>query len=242
MAPSIKVTTGRFKVTRLLQESKPLTAFSDNCNLMTSCPICENTFDSELGMKIHKGKVHGVEETECTVCGKTIKRSPCRIDNNNVCSNECLYEYQRNRVSTECENCAAELTVKESVFERNEYLFCDRDWYNKAWSGEITPHYGEESPWLPTLSGEEHPMYGVRGEEAPGWKEDSIDQNWRKSHKWDRTQNDVLNRDDNKCQDCGSDESLHVHHIEPVSDGGAKFDTENLITLCREHHYRRHSK
>lgn len=235
-----EVQTGTSEATRLLQEPKALSRASHNIVVMADCPVCGDSFDSDVGMKIHKSKSHGMEETDCVVCGTTVKRSPSRIDNNTVCSDECFYEHQRNQVTTECENCGETLEVKESVFERKEYLFCDRECYKSAWTGEITPHFGKESPWLPNMSGEDHPMYGVRGEDAPGWKEDSIDQNWRKSRKWYRVRKDVLDRDDYECQDCGTGDELNVHHIEPVCDGGDKFSLDNLVTLCREHHYERH--
>ena len=49
-----------------------------------------------------------------------------------------------------------------------------------------------------------------------------------------------LQRDSHQCQECGDSDELHVHHIEPVSKGGAKFETENLITPCPKHHRERH--
>jgi 5-methylcytosine-specific restriction endonuclease McrA len=41
----------------------------------------------------------------------------------------------------------------------------------------------------------------------------------------------VLRRDSWRCQECGSIENLHVHHMKPRSElGGDEMD--NLITLC----------
>lgn len=47
--------------------------------------------------------------------------------------------------------------------------------------------------------------------------------------------NDILQRDDYKCQMCGSEDELEIHHIIPVSKGGNKED-HNLCTLCHECH------
>jgi len=59
----------------------------------------------------------------------------------------------------------------------------------------------------------------------------------------------VLKRDGRKCQmpDCGSKVRLNVHHVIPWSKASSlRYDTRNLITLCRkchdsikniEHHY-----
>lgn len=44
--------------------------------------------------------------------------------------------------------------------------------------------------------------------------------------------NEVLNRDQYTCQDCGSQDHLHIDHIHPVSKGGPT-TFENLQVLCR---------
>ena len=48
----------------------------------------------------------------------------------------------------------------------------------------------------------------------------------------------ALNRDGRKCQICGSDEGLEVHHIIPLGMGGSvdRDVAENMITLCAECH------
>ncbi len=44
-----------------------------------------------------------------------------------------------------------------------------------------------------------------------------------------------LSRDKHKCKDCDSKESLEVHHILPISQGG-KNALSNLKTVCRNCH------
>lgn len=41
----------------------------------------------------------------------------------------------------------------------------------------------------------------------------------------------VLSRDDHQCRKCGKENSLHVHHIRAVCEGGTN-DMDNLIALC----------
>ena len=53
--------------------------------------------------------------------------------------------------------------------------------------------------------------------------------------------NSILRRDGWRCQSCGSQLGLEVHHITPRSKLGDDVE-ENLITLCWECHYRIHSK
>lgn len=50
----------------------------------------------------------------------------------------------------------------------------------------------------------------------------------------------VLERDDYKCRECGSRKRLEVHHIKPLSLGGAPWP-ENCKTLCRSCHIELHS-
>ena len=58
---------------------------------------------------------------------------------------------------------------------------------------------------------------------------------------WRIVRRRVLARDGNACTvsrllggDCHG--TLHVHHLIPVSEGGARFDDANLITACASHH------
>jgi 5-methylcytosine-specific restriction endonuclease McrA len=49
----------------------------------------------------------------------------------------------------------------------------------------------------------------------------------------------VLERDGWRCQECGSTQNLHVHHMKPRSQlGGDTMD--NLITLCADCHGKCH--
>ena len=51
----------------------------------------------------------------------------------------------------------------------------------------------------------------------------------------------VLQRDNNQCIDCGSKEHILVHHLdESRGTGKLNNNPENLITLCRPCHARRH--
>ena len=61
---------------------------------------------------------------------------------------------------------------------------------------------------------------------------------------WHSRRQTVLDRDDYQCRNCGvndSEEQLHVHHIVPISAGGAH-DTTNLATLCKPCHMATHGQ
>lgn len=58
---------------------------------------------------------------------------------------------------------------------------------------------------------------------------------------WELARTRALARDGKRCSvarllggECSP--FLHVHHLRPVSEGGAPFDLENLLTVCESHH------
>lgn len=59
---------------------------------------------------------------------------------------------------------------------------------------------------------------------------------------WAKARKRIKARDNGECQalvngkQCKSKANLSVHHITPLSRGGAPYDDDNLITLCRPHH------
>lgn len=77
-------------------------------------------------------------------------------------------------------------------------------------------------------------------EDNPNWGGGYSD-DWRYTTEWTRARSDARERDGHECQECGSGDIIHVHHIEPVSEGGAKHDLDNLVTLCRTCHFDAHS-
>lgn len=54
---------------------------------------------------------------------------------------------------------------------------------------------------------------------------------------WLRKRDEILNRDNYKCQICGKNSDLQVHHICYFPDRHVwDYDNELLQTVCREHH------
>lgn len=61
------------------------------------------------------------------------------------------------------------------------------------------------------------------------------------SPEWRAVRDRVLARDGRRCTvgrllggPCHP--TLHVHHVVPVSEGGAPFDDDNAVTVCARHH------
>lgn len=65
---------------------------------------------------------------------------------------------------------------------------------------------------------------------------------WRDSDTWELYSKRQKRYDSWTCQHCGQyGGTLHTHHITPVAEGGAKYDHDNLVTLCVDCHKRVHS-
>ena len=57
----------------------------------------------------------------------------------------------------------------------------------------------------------------------------------RRSNKYKKWKEQVLKRDNYKCQKCGTKQNLVVHHIKAFAiDKALRFDIDNGITLCKD--------
>jgi len=99
------------------------------------------------------------------------------------------------------------------------------------------------------LKGKQNGMYGRCGSLNPRWIDGSSPERqkyyarsfWKELVKW------VYQRDGYKCQRCGSPHTknnrLHAHHIKPwAGNKDFRFDTKNIITICKPCHNWIHSK
>jgi len=97
----------------------------------------------------------------------------------------------------------------------------------------------------PKCSGEDHGMWGRRGEDSPNWKggtSKTYGPNWKRQRK------KALERDNHTCQSCSTtDDTLHVHHRVRKekfrNQGGDEWwkdanKLSNLVTLCPTCHGR----
>jgi 5-methylcytosine-specific restriction endonuclease McrA len=64
----------------------------------------------------------------------------------------------------------------------------------------------------------------------------------RSSRRWQLLRGLARQRDGHRCRRCGSSVGLEVHHVWAIDRGGAPFDLDNLITLCRLCHHGAHRK
>lgn len=65
-------------------------------------------------------------------------------------------------------------------------------------------------------------------------------EDYPREDEWQALREAVLERDNHRCQGCGTDDAeLHAHHIVPLGCGGTN-TLRNLITLCQQCHGRVH--
>lgn len=160
-------------------------------------------------------------EVECSWCGVREKVPPSRVERYAYCSRKCKnasmvgqtgedHPRWQEKETLECEVCESEFEVYPNHY--HPARFCGQACYGK-WLSENNS--GEDNPcW----KGGSRPYYGPN---------------------WHRQRRKALDRDDHTCQDCGSVERLHVHHIRPIRE----FDEPkranvliNLVTLCASCH------
>jgi len=194
-----------------------------------ACPTCDGTFDSLNGRNVHHYQKHGEslawETYTCYTCDEEFERRKCEVKDveKPVCSFECRkkviseahtgernHKYKDSIVN--CSECGAEIEVQPVKLETQEHYYCDQSCYGE---------------WLSKHNyGEAHHQH----------KPDKKNKRLYGTKKWKVVAAKVIERDGSECQYCFAEDDLLVHHIHPVNDGGAKYDMDNLVTLCRSCH------
>lgn len=135
--------------------------------------------------------------------------------------------------------------VREKVSETlsGKYTGEDHHRYGATFSEETRrkmseAKQGENNPWY----GKSRPEFAekMKGENNPSWKGGvTEDYDFRCTTQWQDFSEDVKERADWTCENCGahgSESKLHTHHAHPVSEGGGKWDNV-FIVLCHDCHF-----
>lgn len=193
------------------------------------CPSCEETFDTEHGMKVHHTQGHGESLVqigcECNHCGEEFTEFKSKVERGRgkFCSKEC--QHQVGRTAVTCEACGETIDRPKHRANRYSREYCSRECYLE--------------------------LKREGGEEAPGWidgrfSDPDYHRNYNKTFLENREK--ALERDDYQCQGCGMANEehidqygaeLHVHHIQPVTTFDVVSDAhnvENLVALCLQCH------
>jgi len=159
-----------------------------------------------------------------------------------------------------CQHCGKEFDSKS---RNKEQKYCSKSCAAKATSDDSKFEEGY-TPWNKGDTGEESHMYGrsrskktreriseaLKGENGGNWKGgvSRVNELLRKRKEYDEWRQQVFERDNYTCQDCGARSQegqrvrLHAHHIIPLAQDRSKaYDVDNGVTLCTSCHEDRHS-
>lgn len=114
--------------------------------------------------------------------------------------------------------------AKKVIQEQNLFLFMPK---KSVKDGRRTEH------WM-TMN-----LHGSRKKSY--WQQPTGYEKFLKSEYWLGVRQEVLKRDEFKCQCCDAKESLQVHHLTYENYGKEHEHLEDLITLCDDCHKKQHS-
>jgi len=170
----------------------------------------------------------GKRDVICVECGGGFQLYPSDITRGRrFCSQACADHVKpgrpRSRAAVQCAVCGASFEVTTSRVARGNVAYCSKSCRSHAMN-----------PWR-----------GIHrsGSANPNWK-GGIAELWEPGFyltpTWIAVATTIRKRDSYHCRDCGDRMRLHVHHIVPMSSGGAPYDLDNLIALCSGCHIDRH--
>jgi hypothetical protein len=78
------------------------------------------------------------------------------------------------------------------------------------------------------------------------WCSDECSRAYSRNHFWSTARPHAVRLADGRCDVCGSDEDIEVHHVRPVSPtggygAGCQHHQDNLLVLCALHHVEAHA-
>lgn len=165
----------------------------DECGKEKIIPLNELRYkyhfcDNQCRINYFNNKVKCV----CETCGNEFFRKECEINEHNFCSKACYGEYLKNGTIENCKICDKEIYVTPSKKEKGHGIYCS----NKCAAIDKN------------VCGENHPAWkgGLRAfsEKVRAIKEYRL---WRKL---------CFKNNKNRCDICGSEHKLQVHHIKPM--------------------------
>ena len=197
-----------------------------------SCPECGVSFDAiskHPNQKYCSTNCRDSARTTrisyiCDNCGKEFDRHIYRDNkfDHGYCSRECYLAAHSNRIHLSCETCGVEFDRHLSVVSFHNFcgVECRQIWYRSV---------------------------DRSGDNSPSWTGGHTDY---RGKNWDTQRKLALLRDGYKCDRCGSEINIQVHHTTPYHTFDNYIeanDLENLATLCNichtsvEWEYRKYS-
>jgi len=189
----------------------------ENCGKMFIARRCRlaKGFDKYCGQACMAQAMVTSIEKQCEYCGEPFSVPPSRMGFSRFCSDKCRDTARRTRVERHCEICGKLMFAELGKLAKGWDRFCSRRCQN----------------------------IGNSGENCYNWKGGITPENAaiRASREYKEWRNAVLVRDSCTCQDCGSTENSHAHHIFPFFDFPEhRFEIWNGVTLCKPCHLKTH--
>ena len=225
------------------------------------CKLCGNIFEKNKHMNARRwfarefcsiqcSKINTTETPpkKCETCSEifyknkytTFKKWPHR----KFCSSKCsLAKAQKDRIGTKlskewCEKLSKAHMGQESwnkgTKTKLNCFFCKKDFYPR--NGKIK-NVKFCSLQCSGKSQRFKSRYANRGENHHNWKGGVTNENEkiRRSVEYKKWRYEVLERDEHKCVNCGSEENIWVDHIKPFHlYVDLRFDVNNGRALCRD--------
>ena len=185
----------------------------------------------------------------CDTCGKDFEKYESRIGKNNFCCRECYNKFHSKDTKIyKCEVCGQ--TFKGAKYNANR--FCSRKCYDKFHAiknrfrkclrcGKEFEAKQSKRKYCCWECFAEMLHEKQQGANHPSWKGDAADRTKRWCSDYKHWRQNVLERDNYQCIECGSSEKLNAHHLKSWKNNpDLRFDITNGITLCEKCHIKWH--
>ena len=134
-----------------------------------------------------------------------------------------------NKIDASCTTCGKIFAISESKAKKQKYFFCS-----------VRCHRMWRTTFIELLGAKN------KGENNGNWKggTTSLRKLLEGSPAYSRWRQSIFERDDYTCQYCGKrGGELHAHHMKSFAEfPELRLDLDNGLTLCKEDHYKVHSK
>jgi 5-methylcytosine-specific restriction endonuclease McrA len=185
---------------------------------------------------------------KCYTCGKELKKPPSALKSDKCfCNHKCYSEYKRMMWSKE-NNPRYSGGEKEFICE-----YCGKKFTSKTYGDKRQSRYCSIN-CAAKDRGQQH-----RGDNHWNYKDCNGRSTLpiRRMGRYEKWRHEVLERDDYKCTNCGSEDNLQIHHIKELYliiqeykdkynklnvDDDIFYNVDNGITLCRKCHINLHKQ
>lgn len=188
---------------------------------------------------------------QCDNCGKSFSKYESKISKHNFCCRDCYLTYHSKEVPIcKCQICGKEF--RGDKYNANKY--CSRDCYLQA---HMIQNKERQCPtckkiFIAKSSNDKYcciecynkDRHMPKGPQHWNWKGGiSITNDERDSFQYKNWRKAIFERDNFKCQKCGSKEKINAHHIFAWKYYPEKrYDIDNGITLCENCHIKLHQQ